>query len=148
MLEERHPLVQKYYDKLSRSLEVGIPEGQTGWVEDTIDYLDGQGRPWWINAHSTEAYSSGLVDLFPGLAELTPRQWEAAVAHGLDPNNLPEHPPRLLNFAMDVNRISVRKAEDGCRLLCPTFTPGCVHFHTGRVRKLLGVEGMLLQGPG
>ena len=78
----------------------------------------------------------------PGIKELTERQ--CRLLHEAAPNT-PQESPQIVDLSQSSSRTR-SAAPAGGELVVPCITPRGLFYHTGRMRKLLGLECLRLQG--
>ncbi len=82
------------------------------------------------------------LDAFPGLGVLTERSWTVLQAAGVTADGLPEPSPgRVIDCSQNNKVMSPHEGKTA-----PVITPTGVFFLTSRVRKILGLEALRLQG--
>lgn len=141
LLDEGDPTVQKYYDSIINSSRIRQSSSAHTWDkgrEEIVQAMEKRG----ISADCLSEYpSESILEAYPGLRALSHRAWCILQAHGVTESCLPENPPRVVDLTQSILRSSPSSAQT-----CHTITPRGIHFHTGRVRKLLGLESLRLQG--
>ncbi len=156
LLDETHLAVQRHYAKLSDEAEAGRPKKRPKGIEAQTETV-----PQWVERHlevgiqtrqrqaEVRAATGAAADmnmknhelklqLFPGLRELNPRHWSQLRCLGLCVPSC--EVPCLIDLSQMVDRSAVHVGKIGC------FTPAGFVFHTGRCRRILGNEGLRLQG--
>ena len=142
---ENHPAVQELYDSLAYTVFRPMSSEQLEtckWAQESRERSIQRHEKWWLPSW---ALDESLCTTLPGLRELQPRMWDVLRSHGITDADLPQvSDPRTVDLSQSADRSSARSSSGdhggvGC------FTPKGLHFHTGRCRRILGIEGLRLQ---
>ena len=87
--------------------------------------------------------SDDLMDAFPGLKQMTDRQFPMLADKSLDVTN---DAAMRCRSSKQLNISQSARSQPSAECECPCITPRCQMFLCGRCRTLEGYEAMMLQG--
>jgi hypothetical protein len=144
-LETGHWALQKYHKAmLARPLppplhlnKVLVAPNLKCWQQSLrIATKKGRMQQWMAGTHQEQLQADELI-AFPGLRELSTRQWD--VLQSLNADSLPEKVSRLIDVTQQSAMASPATESAHC------LTPKGVQFDTKRCRRMIGLEALRLQ---
>jgi len=147
LLLDNHWAVQTFNKIMSQKKAAPLPHLVTDkkllhrdtkcWKQSLdIAMAKGHVREWMAGTFQQEL-TPDLLDAFPGLREVTTRQWDVLQAVGV--KSLPEHTSRVLDITQSPSMSAPAVESSNC------ITPQGIQFHTKKCRRFLGMEAMRLQ---